>query len=200
MNDGTPPRVRLPGFLDIASHDQLRDHVMASAAEFGPSLIDYGDVNDTIRASASAKLGKTARRHLIATLRARLPEILADLGMAPFDHQIETELVAYNDGAKFTRHADSRPDTGDPNKPRVDRRLSAVYYFFNMPKGFTGGELRLYPLLGDSFVDIEPLDNMLLAFPSFTPHEVLPVACPSKAFAASRFAINIWFHAAPGAA
>jgi Rps23 Pro-64 3,4-dihydroxylase Tpa1-like proline 4-hydroxylase len=39
---------------------------------------------------------------------------------------------------------------------------------------------------------LEPRNNRLIAFPSFVPHEVRRVACPSGEFADSRFAINVW--------
>jgi asparagine synthetase B (glutamine-hydrolysing) len=42
--------------------------------------------------------------------------------------------------------------------------------------------------------DIEPIHNSLLMFPSWAPHEVMPVNCPSQRFIDSRFAINCWVH------
>ncbi len=129
---------------------------------------------------------------MLEKLRARLPEVWAELGIKPFKYRVETDLLAYGDGAGFTRHVDARPDTGDEAKPRVDRRISAVYYFFKEPKIFSGGQLRLYPLFSGDPIDIEPVDNMMIVFPSFAPHEVLSVVCPSKAFADSRFAVNFW--------
>jgi Rps23 Pro-64 3,4-dihydroxylase Tpa1-like proline 4-hydroxylase len=74
--------------------------------------------------------------------------------------------------------------------------LSGVYYFHRRPRAFTGGELRLYAIGDpDRFVDIEPTHNTLLVFPSWAPHEVRPVSCPTGQFMDSRFAINCWLHA-----
>ena len=79
-----------------------------------------------------------------------------------------------------------------------DRLLSAVYYFHAEPKAFSGGALRLYPFGAkkdeDSFADVQPEQNTLLVFPSWAPHEVLPVSCPSGRFSDSRFAVNCWIH------
>jgi Rps23 Pro-64 3,4-dihydroxylase Tpa1-like proline 4-hydroxylase len=34
------------------------------------------------------------------------------------------------------------------------------------------------------------------SFPSWAPHEVMPISCPSKRFTDSRFAINYWVYRA----
>jgi Rps23 Pro-64 3,4-dihydroxylase Tpa1-like proline 4-hydroxylase len=104
------------------------------------------------------------------------------------------ELAAHNDGAFFARHIDTF--TGSPDLPATQRMVTAVYYFFAAPKRFSGGALRLYPLLDASdsgrFEDFEPISDSLICFPSFAPHAVQPIACPSGQFADSRFAINVW--------
>ena len=46
------------------------------------------------------------------------------------------------------------------------------------------------------FVDIDPVHDSLVFFPSWLPHEVLPVSCPSRRFMDSRFAIHCWFDGA----
>jgi Rps23 Pro-64 3,4-dihydroxylase Tpa1-like proline 4-hydroxylase len=62
-------------------------------------------------------------------------------------------------------------------------------YFHAEPKAFTGGALRLYAIgrkEDEDFVDIEAVRNSLLVFPSWAPHEVTPVSCPSKRFSSTR--------------
>ena len=80
---------------------------------------------------------------------------------------------------------------------RSDRALTGVFYFHRQPKGFSGGELRLYAIgrAEDDrrYVDLTPGSDTLLLFPSWAPHEVRPVSCPSGAFLDSRFAINCWY-------
>jgi Rps23 Pro-64 3,4-dihydroxylase Tpa1-like proline 4-hydroxylase len=44
----------------------------------------------------------------------------------------------------------------------------------------------------DSYQAVEPRNNSIVFFLSRYLHEVLPVSCPSKAFADSRFTINGW--------
>jgi hypothetical protein len=47
-----------------------------------------------------------------------------------------------------------------------------------------------------TFADIEPEYDTLVFFPSWSPHEVLPVHVPSGRFMDSRFDINCWIHRA----
>jgi SM-20-related protein len=104
-------------------------------------------------------------------------------------------VVAHGDGAFFTEHRDT---VVEGQKVIIRRIISAVYYFHRLPKSFSGGVLRIYPLAGreksDAFVDIEPVNDTLIFFPSRFPHEVLPVSCPSGQFEDSRFAINCWVY------
>jgi hypothetical protein len=63
--------------------------------------------------------------------------------------------------------------------------------------GDGGGVLRLHSLADHHeapFIDIEPDFDTLVFFPSWFPHEVLPVLVPSGRFLDSRFAINCWIH------
>ena len=83
-----------------------------------------------------------------------------------------------------------------------DRLLSAVLYFHREPKGFSGGELRLFrlnvrpdtkPVEVADHLDLMPVRNSLVAFPSWVTHEVRPISCPSNRFEDFRFALNCWF-------
>lgn len=114
---------------------------------------------------------------------------------------VELELVADGDGAHFVRHSDiptgpgRRPLGGDA-KGQQDRLLSGVYYFHREPKAFSGGALRLHRFGGvdvpEDWVDVEPEQNSFVAFPTWAPHEVRPISCPSRDFADSRLAVNAW--------
>ena len=70
--------------------------------------------------------------------------------------------------------------------------VSAVYYFHRQPRGFSGGQLAIYPIDAGDAATIEPMHDRLVVFPSFAPHEVLPVTVPGNAFADARFSINCW--------
>ena len=115
------------------------------------------------------------------------------LGYKLFDPaRIELEMVAHGDGAFFLRHA----DTVIRREMTSYRAISAVYYFHRLPKSFSGGVLRLHSIGSKegSFVDIEPTNDRLIFFPSWFPHEVTPVICPSGRFEDSRFSINCWIY------
>jgi SM-20-related protein len=124
---------------------------------------------------------------------------LVRLSIKPFAiREPELEVSAYNDGAFFQPHIDTM--TGQPGRDSC-RMVSGVYYFQGQPKGFEGGELRLHRFGsrgGDNegHIDLAPIANSCLLFPSWAPHEVRPVRCPSGRFEDSRFAVNIWLHAA----
>ena len=130
---------------------------------------------------------------LKSEMLALLPDLTEKLGATPVESpKVELQLVAHNDGAFYKRHIDTQT-ASDRYGIRV---LSGVYYFHAEPKAFSGGALRLYAIGGDGqrYVDIEPTRNSLLVFPSWAPHEVIPISCPSKRFADSRFAINCWVY------
>lgn len=189
---GNLPHVRIGEFLDSDARSALLAWTLENIGRFAPSQVNRGEPGGAFRTSVSVRPEKALRHALRGAVEARLAEILAGLRMSAFDHRFEMEAVCYNDGAYFRRHV----DTGSGGQAvRVDRRISAVYYFHNEPKRFSGGQLRLHPLLPSGTpVDIEPEQNTLVAFPAFTPHEVLPVACPSRRPADARFAVNIWLH------
>jgi SM-20-related protein len=99
---------------------------------------------------------------------------------------IELLGQAYNDGGSFAKHSDAA--AGGPN---WQRRLSGIYYVHRQPKKFDGGGLAVYDRRGKMYV-VEPDHNSALFFSRDLVHEVLPVACNSRAFEDSRFAVNVW--------
>jgi Rps23 Pro-64 3,4-dihydroxylase Tpa1-like proline 4-hydroxylase len=164
-----------------------------------------------IRIDPERRIGLTTRKlgPLEGRLRERLltalPKLMAETGTGgPPPTSLELELAAHADGAYYRPHldipvgADRQPLGANPGEDRV---LSAVYYFHAEPKGFSGGQLRLYgfgpvPAAGEeqrAHIDLEPVRNSLVAFPSWVPHEVRPVSVPSGDFRDYRFALNCWF-------
>ncbi|MEZ0242865.1 MAG: 2OG-Fe(II) oxygenase [Sphingomonas sp.] len=211
------PLTRIPqhriyrDFLPEAERAALLDWSMANRSVFAAAGLGRAQtVNLDVRNSLNVrqKVEQPWRTPLRERFMALLPEWCAAFGMAPFDvSAIEFDLIAYNDGAYYRRHSDLGPANrhgGDASLPGLpgDRIITAVYYFHNEPKGFEGGALRLYPISRpaagepERFVDIAPDQNSLAVFPSWAPHEVLPVRCPSGAFADSRFAVNCWIRRA----
>lgn len=175
--------------------DRLLAYALAEEPRFRPALVDRQDQpparDANVRVSATLPDLGAFGPLFEARMRELLPRLLAELRMSPFElARIELELAAHGDGAFFTRHVDAE-------RLGNTRMISVVYYAHARPKGFTGGALRLHPLVtppGGGHTDVAPDHNRLVAFPSWAPHEVLPVSCPSGRFADSRFAVNCWLH------
>jgi SM-20-related protein len=191
-----PPYVVLRDFLDEATVAGLLDHAVARQADFAPTKVGTRAVNPATRISSGTRDLGNFRAILKDKILGLVPKLIVDLRVTPFEpFRLETELVAHGDGAFYKQHIDTRT-AHDPETHTI-RVLSGVYYFNAEPKAFSGGALRLYAIGGDDavdFVDIEPQRNSLLVFPSWAPHEVRPVSCPSGRFIDSRFAINCWVH------
>lgn len=124
-----------------------------------------------------------------------IPHLLNDWNVKPFPiSQIEIQLTAHNDGNYYRIHNDN----GSPDA--ATRTISYVYYFNREPTSFSGGALRIYDMnvengqyvQAESYQEIQPFNNRIVFFPSHYLHEVLPVACPSRDFANSRFTLNGW--------
>lgn len=191
-------------FLPDAERAALLDWALSNEASFSAAKLKRGQTNLAIRNALFVRGGVDWpwAEPLRARVMARLPVWFTAFGMAPFEVSfIELDLIAYNQGAFYRRHVDTvlqRGDGPDDAKRELpgDRIVTAVYYFHAEPKGFSGGALRLHPIRAAGpdapYADIEPDQNSIAVFPSWAPHEVLPVECPSGAFRDSRFAVNCW--------
>jgi len=191
-----PPYLVLSDFLDETTVAGLLEYALGRQGDFAPTQLASGKLDPSIRVSAAMRdLGKY-RQILQDAILALVPRLIAQLQVTPFEpSKLETQLVAHGDGAFYKRHTDTQTARYD----ELDnlRVLSGVYYFNAEPKAFDGGALRLYAIggkAGENFVDVEPAHNSFLVFPSWAPHEVMPVNCPSKRFIDSRFAVNCWLH------
>lgn len=195
-----PPSRIVRGFLGEELVERLLSYADSRRADFTPTQVGSGE---TGRQDPAVRISHLLRDlgPLRAEVEARFESVrdrtMEELRMAPVSFKsMELELVAHGDGAFYKRHIDTF--TGVPSGRKSDRVLTGVSYFHALPKRFTGGEIRLYSFLPspqgeDSFIDIEPERDLLLLFPSWAPHEVRPVSCPSGEFLASRFAINCWY-------
>jgi Rps23 Pro-64 3,4-dihydroxylase Tpa1-like proline 4-hydroxylase len=127
------------------------------------------------------------------TLRAMLPAARQELGVPWFRlGTIERQLHVHGPGDFFGVHVDN--GTG----ATAGRLVSAVYYFHETPRRFTGGSLWLY----DQFdvggrlytaprrTVIEPSDNSLVIFPSSVPHTRF---APPAARTGQPLSITFWF-------
>lgn len=123
---------------------------------------------------------------ITAKLTEKLPEIFGQLGLFVDVTTIESQTTAHGDGCYYKVHNDN----GSPGT--TDRCLSYVYYFYLLPKQFTGGELLIYGEPEETLKVIEPVNNSLICFPSSLQHEVMPVTCYSDKFDDYRFTVNGW--------
>ena len=196
-----PACIVIDNFLTHDDHTALLAHALMSESDFTPTSI--GSEPKSVVAldwrlswKCQTGLGEAEQR-ISRTFVAAMPQIAAAIGMRPFAlEKVEIELIAHRNGSFFNPHIDTLVDA-KPNQVRSDRAISIVYYLHNKPRGFSGGELVLYPLsVGEAKV-IKPRDNRLVAFVSFLPHEVKPVAIPhGNAFRDARFAVNCWLYRA----
>jgi Rps23 Pro-64 3,4-dihydroxylase Tpa1-like proline 4-hydroxylase len=197
-----PKHTILRNFFAGSIVSRLLECAIAQEARFEPSGIvldtDPGKIDPSIRKSMKLKSLGPIEKELRDNLGPLAPELTSLLAVTPFEaSHLELEIVAHGDGAFYRRHVDTFMG-GASHGRQHERMLSGVYYFHADPKGFSGGALRLYSFVPspdekDSFVDIDPEHNSLVVFPSWAPHEVMPVICPSGRFIDSRFALNCWF-------
>ena len=200
-----PPYHIFPQFLHDGQHEALLRLALASEPDFASAtIVARGEeiVEPGQRASRKRKGGLGALKEMFSEkVRGAAALMFAKTGVPQAQiWKLELELVAHNDGDHFGRHIDTL--TGDPARDdeagRSARLLSGVYYFYQEPRGFTGGELRVHRFGGDggpgNFIDVDPAQNSFVVFPSFASHEVLEVDCPSGLFERSRFSVNCWIH------
>ena len=196
--DRAMPHRVVPSWLGEEQASRLLSYAIESESRFAPAKTIYegeseGRVSETNRRSRALHdlgpfAGMLCDRAL--ALQADLEKAFGMSHVAPVEPELE--LLAYGDGDFFTPHIDTLTYAG--NVAQINRRLSLIYYLHSRPSRFTGGRLRLLGIGSARSIAIVPVHDSLLAFPSFVPHEVEPVACPGSDFADRRFAINIWLH------
>lgn len=185
--------LQIENFLSGAEYTALLDYTLRREAAFVPTSTSTGAAD--YRKSVVLHHFPEFSELLLQKIRDRLPQIQKALHLAPFPiGQIESQLTAHNDDNFYKIHNDNgSPDT-------ATRELTYVYYFYQEPQQFSGGELRVYDskiennyyVQADSAQTIIPRNNSIVFFLSRYMHEVLPVRCPSRQFAHSRFTINGW--------
>ena len=191
----------MPEFFGDELQNRLLEYALANDSRFESTTVGGGEncrQDERIRISRQLCDLGDFRAIVEQQVLAQVPYLVAELGMSPFEPSgVETEIVAHGDGAFYSRHIDVFTGSGRIAQDE-DRILSVVYYFYQEPKAFVGGALRVYPLPGmaglglDKYIDIEVKQDTAVAFSSWVPHEVLKISCPSGNFNHSRFAVNCW--------
>lgn len=186
-------------FSEFLANDLVRELLEYAALhkdEFQPAGTRAG-YDPTVRVSRKLYLSAAIKQKLEDQILPLAADFIDELGVSAFEPDgVELELVAHGDGAFYSRHIDTFTGEAAGANSGRQRLISAVLYLHVWPKAFSGGALRLYALgradtIAD-FVDIEPQHNSLVVFPSWAPHSVEQVSCPSKEFMDARFAINAW--------
>lgn len=185
--------IQIDNFLSPEETSQLLDFVLSKAKDFVPTSTSTNDIN--YRRSMALYDFPEFSELIIERIQKTIPDVLSKLGLPHFPvSQVEAQLTAHNDGNYYKIHNDNgSTDT-------ATRELTYVYYFYQTPKPFTGGELLIYDskiengffVGAETFKTVDPRNNSIVLFLSRCLHEVLPVHCPSQAFADSRFTINGW--------
>lgn len=185
--------VQIDNFLTREEKKQLLDYVLQQESAFVSTSTSTGDLD--YRRSMILHSFPEFSQLMVNRIQAILPDVFRKLNLSPFPiAEIESQLTSHNDGNYYKVHNDNgSPDT-------ATREFTYVYYFYREPKPFSGGELVIYDskiennfyVKAESFRTVEPRNNSIVFFPSRYLHEVLPVSCPSRDFADSRFTINGW--------
>ena len=177
--------------LSPDEHRRLLAYVNRHERHFRPTAKDGAD----FRRSLVLDHFPTFAEMIVARVRSHLTDsedyFGVDLkGLGPVD----TVMSAHGDGDFLLAHHDN----GYPDGDFDHRELTFVYHFHALPRGFSGGELRLFDwnqvgaarVPASSYTDLEVLDNTLVLYPSATRHEVRPIRSTSGLFVDRRFAIS----------
>ncbi|MGB3513959.1 MAG: 2OG-Fe(II) oxygenase [Microcoleaceae cyanobacterium] len=183
----------IENFLTDAQNQQLLNYALQRKSDFVQTSTSTKAEN--YRSSLVLHSFPKFREVIVNRIKETFPNVLTKLDISSFSiADIESQLTVHNDNNFYKLHNDNgSPDT-------ATRVLTYVYYFYQKPKAFTGGKLIIYDsqikgkyyVKADTFKTVEPKNNSIVFFLSRYMHEVLPVNCPSKTFADSRFTINGW--------
>ncbi|MEV8533843.1 2OG-Fe(II) oxygenase [Streptomyces sp. NPDC051211] len=195
------PVCRFENFLGAERANSLLAYAISRQADF-----NAGTVLDPFTGQVSHK----GRNSLVlpvtsavfsAHLADCLPLVQEVLGHQAALTQSLTVLTAHGEGGHYGMHTDA-------SRVRdVSTALSAVYYLHRKPRGFDGGQLRLYDTLlhdggaqpAESYRTVEPEHDTIVFFPASAFHEVVPSTCPSGQFADHRFTLTTWISSAGSA-
>ena len=193
----TPRHLVIDDFLAPDEHRGMLSFALERESEFVAGTV-AGQASPHRQNRVIMNFGESAHSRLLCNrLLTWLPLITAELGMPLFPlSYVESQLTASNDGHYYRLHS----DTGQEHPE--ERVLTCVYYFFQEPRPFSGGALRLFDTIqrgnqlgpGENYQDIEPVSNRLVIFSSRTHHELMRIRCPSRQFGDSRFAVTNWIH------
>ena len=187
------PVVQIDSFLTGSEVAWLMELTFAAESQFVPSRIS--DNKEDYRQSFMLAAPEALKKLFVSKIQALMPEVMPQLRLGRFAvGDIDCQVTASVDGSYFKAHTDAGANE------TWKRQFTYVYYFNREPKGFSGGELRIYDdtirngklAATESFQSIEPRHNSMVFFQAAVMHEVMPVHVPSKQFRDARFTVNGW--------
>ena len=189
------PVIIVDDFVGRTGAEHLFQYAIAHESDFGPSKVALGQMSIVDESRRVSKVNcdvYPVMPVIEPAIRRAVDEAIPRLGLVNVEpYFLEPQLTWCGNGAFFKIHSDTLSRDGYTNQ----RVMTIVYYFHKEPKAFTGGQLLLYGLGADANSspqqEIEPRFDRAVFFPSWFPHEVLPVHC-SDQFADGRFAISCW--------
>jgi len=189
------PIVQIDDFLTDAELARLMEVTLWAEPRFKPSPLSSYRADPDHRQSLMIAAPYKVSELMLGKIRAIMPEVMEQLRIGAFTvGKIDCQITANVDGSYFKAHTDAGHDGP------IKRVLTYVYYFNRDPKGFTGGELRIYDdelrngkfVATESFQIVEPRNNSIVFFNAAVMHEIMSVVVPSKQFRDARFTVNGW--------
>lgn len=176
------------GFLDRETARSLQNEMRSSASEpvrvFNPQRGEWFD-SDKVRSTRTVQVAEAVRESVRDRFVALLPILSEHFGVALTSVE-PLSFLRYLPGDHFVAHRDAEKD----GEGAQAGRLVSLVLFVNDAAEFEGGELLVCPFdvpeASDLAIDLRPRGGRLLAFPSDTLHQVLPVR------SGERFSVVTW--------
>lgn len=191
------PFVLLKHVLPPEVHQSLLPLVVGARDELAPAQVNAGEYKPGSRESLDLPnpLRWPVMKRFHGMLRKLLPTLLPRLNVPAFEAgNLEFKIRVYRDGHFFRTHQDASQNAADVVS---HRKVSYVYFFHQVPRPFTGGDLLLFDtdVRADSyetasFTRVTPEDNAMVVFPSQYYHCVVPLKCRGDELTDSRFVVN----------
>ncbi|WP_254566335.1 2OG-Fe(II) oxygenase [Oscillatoria sp. HE19RPO] len=176
--------VQLDNFLKPAEYQQLIETIFPQE----------GTASSGIQLPTPQSFARS-REVLLHRVQMMLPDVLIQLGLEGFP-------LAEMEAEEIPNHAtEGEGISTDGNSPETALRvLNFMYFFYQTPKPFTGGEVRVYDSqlvnhqvsAAQSYKTIEPRQNSIVFFLTSNAYEVLRVYPNSPAFRDRCFRVQGW--------
>ena len=171
-----PPIFHKTDLMGTELHGDMLDFFLSHETEFSPARVGDNQLDTTNRVAVFRWTDDFPHlTEVKAVLDGVFPDVCEALEIPIFSASYDLQFQAHLDGGFHRPH----PDHDVENV----RKLAFIYYFHTQPKGFDGGQLRIYAHAanGNAWYDpmrfhtIPPTDNSVIFFPVEYYHEVLQV-------------------------